>query len=502
MKIRSFLPISIAASIIIIGTFATIPNVFATSWYVGQGLKVGDYYRYNISDIFYHNLAPFEFDMWIQNETSDGAYYAQVAVQDGSIVEKGTMKLGSVSPDPVYTDPNIAPYANVYHLTLTWLDSFAVKTHPVDILAPVWGQTGIYGEVSIGSIGMQNVTVPAGNFSASTLQFHDSGVNSYLWVDPSFAFPVKATVYAIKTSGSPSIGYEYNMLESGNSATPPAFLNVKSTNPLGGSANCPPVDYANDVVHNTQATDTSSVAIEYYYSPAVPHQGCPMGWRITFDPVFSSLAVEQIPDIHYDIFAVDNQGHELSSQAQSIGRQDLYVAVGNDEEDFLVDQPPPIAHYVIAVIGTGPQSGVTDTTDAGIVDVDVKVAPPFGSNSSGTTGATTSGLMNMNNTISTTTNTTTTQTTAIPAWIKNNAKWWSQGQIGDDQFVQGIQYLIQQGIMKIPVQSGAATTSGTQPIPSWIKNNAGWWASGQISDDQFVQGIQYMITNGIIKINS
>ena len=37
-------------------------------------------------------------------------------------------------------------------------------------------------------------------------------------------------------------------------------------------------------------------------------------------------------------------------------------------------------------------------------------------------------------------------------------------------------------------------------IPSWIKNNAGWWADGAIDDEAFVQGIQYLITNGIMMI--
>ena len=37
----------------------------------------------------------------------------------------------------------------------------------------------------------------------------------------------------------------------------------------------------------------------------------------------------------------------------------------------------------------------------------------------------------------------------IPSWIKNNAKWWSEGSIGDNDFVQGIQYLITHGIMKV-----------------------------------------------------
>jgi len=36
-------------------------------------------------------------------------------------------------------------------------------------------------------------------------------------------------------------------------------------------------------------------------------------------------------------------------------------------------------------------------------------------------------------------------------------------------------------------------------VPSWIKSNAGWWADGSIDDNTFVQGIEYLVKNGIIK---
>ena len=42
--------------------------------------------------------------------------------------------------------------------------------------------------------------------------------------------------------------------------------------------------------------------------------------------------------------------------------------------------------------------------------------------------------------------------------------------------------------------------SGSNQIPSWIKNNAGWWSDGKIDDNSFVQGIQYLIKEGIMKI--
>ena len=38
----------------------------------------------------------------------------------------------------------------------------------------------------------------------------------------------------------------------------------------------------------------------------------------------------------------------------------------------------------------------------------------------------------------------------IPAWIKNNAGWWATDKIDDSSFLQGIQYLIKEGIMVIP----------------------------------------------------
>ncbi len=91
------------------------------------------------------------------------------------------------------------------------------------------------------------------------------------------------------------------------------------------------------------------------------------------------------------------------------------------------------------------------------------------------------------------------QALKIPSWIKSNAGWWAKGQISDDEFVKGIQYLISQSIMKIP--STQASSSSSQTIPSWIKSNAGWWADGQISDDEFVKGIQYLVTNGVIILN-
>jgi len=88
----------------------------------------------------------------------------------------------------------------------------------------------------------------------------------------------------------------------------------------------------------------------------------------------------------------------------------------------------------------------------------------------------------------------------IPDWIRNNAKWWAGGAIGDNDFVSGIQYLIKEDIMQIPETTSTTIASLSNEIPSWIKNNADWWSQGLISDDDFVKGIQYLVEQGIIKV--
>ena len=87
----------------------------------------------------------------------------------------------------------------------------------------------------------------------------------------------------------------------------------------------------------------------------------------------------------------------------------------------------------------------------------------------------------------------------IPDWVKNNAGWWSEDLIGDNDFVEAIQYLINQDIIKVPPTS-PGTETGSNEIPEWIKNNAGWWSQGLIGNSDFLKGIQFLVEQGIIKL--
>jgi len=52
-------------------------------------------------------------------------------------------------------------------------------------------------------------------------------------------------------------------------------------------------------------------------------------------------------------------------------------------------------------------------------------------------------------------------------------------------------------ISTIPIVS-SEVIRGESTVPDWVKNTASWWASEQIDDSAFLQGIQYLIKEGII----
>ena len=54
---------------------------------------------------------------------------------------------------------------------------------------------------------------------------------------------------------------------------------------------------------------------------------------------------------------------------------------------------------------------------------------------------------------------------------------------------------------KIPNLPDHSTNLSEYKIPDWIKNNALWWSEGKISDDDFAKGLHFLVDKGIIKLD-
>ena len=88
----------------------------------------------------------------------------------------------------------------------------------------------------------------------------------------------------------------------------------------------------------------------------------------------------------------------------------------------------------------------------------------------------------------------------MPDWIRNNAEWWATGEIGDSTFVTGIEFMLENNIIQISHVSPSGNVSEDE-IPQWIRNNAHWWSQDLISEDEFISSLEFLIQEGIITIN-
>jgi hypothetical protein len=117
----------------------------------------------------------------------------------------------------------------------------------------------------------------------------------------------------------------------------------------------------------------------------------------------------------------------------------------------------------------------------------------------------------------------------LPLWIKTSAIWWGQDKISDQDFVYTLQYLIDNNLLVIPkpeiieskcgpglileettdeciIQNESdshkifleSITEHQKIVLSLIKPTTMWWGQDKISDQDFINVLQYLAKNDII----
>jgi len=454
------------------------------SWYLGETLKVGDYFEYSLCQLDLNDCAPITLKIWVAGEVtniSETLWDTKVVVIDGNKIIKGSMGLGKTAPEPITFDDDVFDYAIAFKSSLAWLSAFATGNEndlihgPKEFRDAAWGKIGAIGGAQLIPIRAEEIITPAGITDTVVVGWY-SGNKNEIWVVDDFPFPVKALTYAWVTTGVAPVEMQFILEDFKENVIDDPFKDVVETIQREELLGCPTIFH--DYISKSVATNTFSMGIQYNYSPPIPLEGCNIDWKINFYNKYND--VEFVDQVHYDIWVVDEDNNRLRSYAQDIGRADLFNGFGQVHLLLPVEEKAGIARYAIFVHGTGAEYKIPDSTVGGyaIVEIEIEENPL---------------LKEINdNAVS---------SPEIPSWIKNNAGWWAEGAIGDSDFVQGIQFLIKEGIMKIPPTTQGPSSGGNE-IPSWIKNNAGWWAEGAIGDSDFVQGIQFLIKEGIMKITS
>jgi len=450
------------------------------TWHLGEGLKEGDYFEYSMCEIDLNDCAPIVMKLWIKDQMvyeSEKLWDAKILVADGNKIIKGSMGLGKTTPEPVTFDDDIFDYAIAFKSSLAWLSAFATGNENDTIHGPkefrdnAWGVIAAIGGAQLIPKRTETIVTPSGVTDTVVVGWY-SGKNNEIWIADDFPFPIKALTYAWVTTGIAPVMYQYNLLKYKENISEDPFANEIETPTKEELLGCP-TEY-HDYVSRRVSTNTSSMIIQYNYSPKVPMEGCNIDWRINFMNKYNE--VEFVDQVHYDFWVVDEKGNRLRSVADDRGRADLFNGFGQVHLLLPVEEKAGKVRYAIFVHGTGPENAIIDSKTAGYTVMEIEIAEN-------------SLLREIASPVP----------SEIPQWIKTNAGWWAEGLIDDESFVLGIQFLIGEKIIKIPTTLGSS--NDINEIPQWIKTNAGWWAEGQIDDESFVLGIQFLIKDGIILIS-
>jgi len=89
----------------------------------------------------------------------------------------------------------------------------------------------------------------------------------------------------------------------------------------------------------------------------------------------------------------------------------------------------------------------------------------------------------------------------VPDWIKFTSGVWVDGNSSDSEFINAIQFLIEDKIIVLP-PTAQGSDGESNEIPSWIKFTTGVWVDGTSSDSEFISAIQFLIKEGIMTISN
>jgi len=441
------------------------------SWWVGEGLKKGDQFSYQMCHVDFRECADFEMNIWIEGDISVGTetkWLVQTVVYDRKYVIPGTMELGKIAPEPTGGSAELSKYRSAFKTSIVWLSAFANANEPKEFSRPSWGKIANIGGQQIIPIEMQTISVPAGTYETALITWKTGGETSSVWVLDEFPFPIKGETFTHVSEGIPPPEYQFQLLDYKENVQTNPFAGIEAKLPDVVKEGCPKIY---DLVGVKRTTINYAYLLEVKYGPKNPSSGCEIEWFINFKKPADET--EFLNQVQYDILVVDDNFTipPLRSVAGEEGSNFLYSPSGQVHRNTIVKENGGTAHYVIYIIGLAPKF-VVPATVPDYLQIDIPISGSF--------------------------TPTPTPSAEVPSWIKTTAGFWVDGFSSDNEFVNAIQFLIKEGVIVIPPTASGGGSAAE--IPSWIKTTTGFWVDGFSSDTEFVNAIQWLIENGIMKI--
>ncbi|MDH3610838.1 MAG: type VI secretion system tube protein Hcp [Nitrosopumilus sp.] len=89
----------------------------------------------------------------------------------------------------------------------------------------------------------------------------------------------------------------------------------------------------------------------------------------------------------------------------------------------------------------------------------------------------------------------------VPIWVQTTAQFWIDEDVSDREFTDALGFLVKEKIIDVEVDAPLddVEQDNIEPqVPDWISTTTEWWINGEVPEDQFLEGIKWMIQNRII----
>ena len=84
----------------------------------------------------------------------------------------------------------------------------------------------------------------------------------------------------------------------------------------------------------------------------------------------------------------------------------------------------------------------------------------------------------------------------LPQWVKIDAGLWSLNSISDTEFKNAVEFVITNQLVQKPI--ALDTDVIISNIPDWLKNIAGWLSQNEISEADFINSITHLCNEKLI----
>lgn len=206
-------------------------------WHVGENLKVGDFFYYQLCHIEYESCTTFDLFLTVIEETEEFWIFEFGVVDKGEIfVERVLVDKVTLRVIGIYSE--ISSYTEAYSDSIPWLSFFANIQQPKSFDDAVWGTIGSIGGVPLQQSSVGYVSVPGGTFDSHLVSWSLGGTQNKIWISDEFPFPVKAETFAHVADGIDPPVYVFELFSTCIDCEPWPIFDYDGDGILNSDDNC------------------------------------------------------------------------------------------------------------------------------------------------------------------------------------------------------------------------------------------------------------------------